>query len=130
MRATPGTHSASTPWIGGHVPIGVLQARPGDPGAVSIHPAISKQEGALSLITTGPVTRIVMLFREEFCRKGKLARLGGSQAGQTLARPIRGTLYIAGEATVEEADSGTVHGAMRSGHRAAIQLARYLGVSA
>ncbi|MEO8880276.1 MAG: FAD-dependent oxidoreductase [Gemmatimonadaceae bacterium] len=55
--------------------------------------------------------------------------VGGSKAGATLARPIRGTLYVAGEATIEEAESGTVHGAMRSGHRAAKQLARQLGVS-
>jgi monoamine oxidase len=198
------------------LPIGVLQARPGDVGAVSIHPAISKHEEALSLVTTGPVTRIIMLFREEFWRKGKLANMsflqgsdpditvfwtlgplrapmlvawaggrrgaalalmseeerhdravsavarqfgyprakiasllvdawshnweedpfargaysyplvGGSKAGATLARPIRGTLYIAGEATVSESDSGTVHGAIRSGRRAATQLVRHL----
>ena len=202
------------------LPIGVLQARPGDPGAVSIHPAISTHDDALALVTTGPVTRIVMLFREEFWRKGKLAKLGfihssdpdvpafwtlaplrapmmvawaggrrgaalallgaderrdraiaaaartfglaraklasllvdswthnweddpfsrgaysyplvgGWKAGEMLTRPIRGTLYIAGEATVNEADSGTVHGAIRSGLRAAKQVARRLGVSA
>jgi monoamine oxidase len=55
--------------------------------------------------------------------------VGGSKAGESLARPIRGTLYIAGEATVGESDSGTVHGAMRSGRRAAKQVARHLGVS-
>lgn len=199
------------------LPVGVLQARPGDVGAVSIHPAIAKHEDALALVTTGPVTRIVMLFREEFWRKGKLATMsflqgsdpdvpvwwtlaplrapmlvawaggrrgatlalvspderrdravaaaarqfglprarvasllvdawthnweedaysrgaysyplvGGSLVGKTLARPIRGTLYIAGEATVDEADSGTVHGAIRSGRRAATQLGRHLG---
>ena len=198
------------------LPIGVLQARPGDLGAVSIHPAIAKHEEALRIVTTGPVTRIVMLFREEFWNKGKLATMsflqggdpditvwwtlaplrapmlvawaggrlgaalallspderrdraisaaarqfgvpraklasmlvdewshnwetdpfargaysyplvGGYKAGQTLAKPIRGTLYIAGEATVDEADSGTVHGAIRSGRRAATQLARRL----
>jgi monoamine oxidase len=201
------------------LPIGVLQARPGDPGAVSIHPALPRHEDALALVTTGPVTRIVMLFREEFWRKGKLAKLGflqspdldvpawwtlaplrapmlvawaggrrgaalallsiderrdraiaaaarafglprarlasllvdswthnweqdpfargaysyplvgGSKASAALARPVRGTVYIAGEATVEEADSGTVHGAIRSGRRAATQVARHLGVS-
>ncbi|MDB4911888.1 MAG: amine oxidase [Gemmatimonadetes bacterium] len=202
------------------LPIGVLQARPGDAGAVSIHPAIAKHEEALSLVTTGPVTRMVLLFREEFWRKGKLAKMsflqgsdpdvpvwwtlaplrapmlvawaggrrgaalallspeerrdraiasaarhfgvprrklasllvdfwthnweedpfsrgaysyplvGGSKAGEMLARPIRGTLYVAGEATVDEADSGTVHGAIRSGRRAATQLARHLGAGA
>jgi monoamine oxidase len=201
------------------LPIGVLQARPGDAGAVRIHPAIAKHEEALSLVTTGPVTRIVLLFREEFWRRGKMANMsflqgsdpdvpvwwtlsplrapmlvawaggrrgaalallskeerrdraidsaarhfgvprkklasllvdfwthnweddpfargaysyplvGGSKAGEMLARPVRGTLYLAGEATVEEADSGTVHGAIRSGRRAATQVARHLGVT-
>ena len=176
-----------------------------------------EHEDALSRVTTGPVTRIVLLFREEFWRKGKLANLsflqgsdpdvpvwwtlaplrapmlvawaggrrgaalalpsaeerldrvlasaarqfgiptrklasllvdswthnweddpfargaysyplvGGSKAGEMLAKPVRGTLYFAGEATVEEAASGTVHGAIRSGRRAATQLARHLG---
>jgi monoamine oxidase len=198
--------------------VGVLQARPGDAGAVRIRQAIAKHEDALSRVATGPVTRLVLLFREEFWRKGALANLsflqgsdpdvpvwwtlaplrapmlvawaggtrgaalallsaeerldrvlssaarqfgisrrkltsllvdswthnweedpfargaysyplvGGSKAGETLAKPIRGTLYVAGEATVAEADSGTVHGAIRSGRRAATQLARRLGV--
>jgi monoamine oxidase len=198
------------------LPIGVLQARPGDVGAVRIHPSPAKHEDALSRVTTGPVTRVVLLFREEFWRKGKLAQLtflqgpdpdvpvwwtlaplrapmlvawaggrrgaalallrpderlhrvlasaarqfavsrrkldsllvdswthnweddpfargaysyplvGGSKAGEMLAKPVRGTLYFAGEATVEESDSGTVHGAIRSGRRAATQLARQL----
>jgi monoamine oxidase len=202
------------------LPIGVLQARPGDMGAVRIHPAIAKHEDALSRVTTGPVTRVVLLFREEFWRKGKLANLtflqgsdpdvpvwwtlaplrapmlvawaggrrgaalallsaderlervlsaaarafgiarrqlarllvdswthnweddpfargaysyplvGGSKAGESLAKPVRGTLYFAGEATVEEEASGTVHGAIRSGRRAATQLARHLGIRA
>jgi monoamine oxidase len=195
----------------------VLQARPGDVGAVRIHPAIAKHEDALSLIATGPVTRLVMLFRETFWHNGKLANMsflqgsdpdvpvwwtlspvrapmlvawaggkrgaalallspeerldralssavrhfgiprrklasllvdawthnweddpfargaysyplvGGSKAGAMLAKPVRSTLYFAGEATVDEANSGTVHGAIRSGHRAAAQVARHLG---
>jgi monoamine oxidase len=199
------------------LPIGVLQARPGDVGAVRIHPALAKHEDALSRMTTGPVTRTVLLFREEFWRNGKLANLsflqgsdpdvpvwwtlaplrapilvawaagrrgaalallsieesrdrvlasaarhfgvprrkvasllvdswtynweddpfargaysyplvGGSTAGESLAKPVRGTLYIAGEATVKEEASGTVHGAIRSGRRAATQLVRHLG---
>lgn len=201
------------------LPIGVLQARPGDAGAVAIHPALSRHEEALSLVTAGPVTRIVLLFREEFWQKGKLARMsfiqgadpdvsvfwtlapqrapmlvawsggrrgaalallspeerrdraiaaaarqfglprsrlaallvdfwthnweddpfargaysyplvGGAKAGETLARPVRGTIYLAGEGTVEEEASGTVHGAIRSGRRAAKQLSRRLGIS-
>jgi monoamine oxidase len=218
VHSSNGSYAAKAAII--TLPIGVLQARAGDPGAVSIHPAIPTHEDALALVTTGPVTRIVMLFREEFWRKGKLAELGfihssdpdvpafwtlaplrapmmvawagggrgaalallgaderrdraiaaaartfglaraklasllvdswthnweddpysrgaysyplvgGWKAGEKLSRPIRGTLYIAGEATVKEADSGTVHGAILSGHRAAKQVARRLGASA
>ncbi|MEP7085896.1 MAG: hypothetical protein ABI884_01065 [Gemmatimonadota bacterium] len=66
-------------------PIGALQARPGDAGAVSIHPALPKLENALTLISSGPVTRIVMLFREEFWRKGKLAKLGFIQSSDPMS---------------------------------------------
>ncbi|MEP7067110.1 MAG: NAD(P)/FAD-dependent oxidoreductase [Gemmatimonadota bacterium] len=215
IDASSGSYAAKAAIL--TLPLGVLQARPGDPGAVRIHPAISKHENALSLIATGAVTRITLLFREEFWRRGPLATMsflqgpdpdvgvwwtlaplrapmlvawadgrrggalallsaderrdraldsaarlfgvsrktlasllveywthnweedafargaysyplvGGAKAGESLAKPVRGTLYFAGEATVDESDSGTVHGAIRSGYRAAKQLARHLG---
>ncbi|EYF02181.1 flavin monoamine oxidase family protein [Chondromyces apiculatus] len=46
---------------------------------------------------------------------------GAEDAADTLATPVEDTLYIAGEATCSEA-IGTVHGALRSGHRAATQV--------
>ncbi|HEX2167965.1 MAG TPA: NAD(P)/FAD-dependent oxidoreductase [Longimicrobiales bacterium] len=46
------------------------------------------------------------------------AVVGGATASQRLARPIEGTLFIAGEATAAE-HSGTVEGALKSGYRAA-----------
>jgi monoamine oxidase len=218
VDTTKGSYSAKAIVV--TLPIGVLQARPGDAGAVSIHPALPKLEEALSLLSSGPVTRVVMLFREEFWGKGALAQMsfmqgsdpeaqalwtlspqrapmivvwsggrrgaalaqlsaderrdralasaarmfgaphktltrllveswthnweddpfargaysypmvGGSKAGESLTRPVRGTIYFAGEATVDEADSGTVHGAIRSGHRVASQVARHLGARA
>ena len=48
--------------------------------------------------------------------------VGGSEAARTLARPVQGTLFFAGEAMDSEMRSGTVHGAIGSGRRAA-QLA-------
>jgi monoamine oxidase len=51
---------------------------------------------------------------------------GGSDAAQTLARPVCGTLFFAGEATDAEGRNGTVHGAIASGHRAADQVWRSL----
>lgn len=53
--------------------------------------------------------------------------VGGSDAGIALARPLRSTLFFAGEATDAEGRNGTVHGAIASGHRAAAQVHRALG---
>lgn len=47
--------------------------------------------------------------------------VGGEGAREALARPIKDTLYFAGEATDEE-EAGTVAGALRSGQRAAREL--------
>jgi monoamine oxidase len=53
--------------------------------------------------------------------------VGGSDAAIALARPVRGTLFFAGEAADAEGRNGTVHGAIASGHRAAAQALRALG---
>ena len=55
------------------------------------------------------------------------ARVGGSDAASRLARPVSGTLFFAGEATDGEGATGTVHGAIATGHRAAAQAERALG---
>lgn len=52
--------------------------------------------------------------------------VGGAGAWRTLARPLRGTLFFAGEATERESRSGTVHGALGSGHRVAREVLRAL----
>ncbi len=48
--------------------------------------------------------------------------VGGTKAPGVLARPIKGTLYFAGEATAPDGRIGTVDGAMASGLRAARQI--------
>jgi monoamine oxidase len=53
--------------------------------------------------------------------------VGGSEAAKTLSRPIHGTLFFAGEAVDSEMRSGTVHGAVGSGRRAAKAALRALG---
>jgi monoamine oxidase len=50
--------------------------------------------------------------------------VGGSEAAKALARPVRGTLFFAGEAADAEGRNGTVHGAIATGYRAAAQLWR------
>jgi monoamine oxidase len=51
----------------------------------------------------------------------------GSDATRALARPLRGTLFFAGEAVDTEGGMGTVDGAISSGRRAAKQVLRVLG---
>jgi len=46
-------------------------------------------------------------------------KVGHRAAGRLLAAPIAGTLFLSGEATDVEGWSGTVHGALESGARAA-----------
>ena len=49
--------------------------------------------------------------------------VGGADAPDRLARPVRGTLFFAGEAASAD-ESGTVPGAIASGRRAARQVLR------
>lgn len=48
--------------------------------------------------------------------------VGGAEAPGQLARALRGTLFFAGEATDTKGASGTVHGAIASGRRAAKEI--------
>lgn len=50
------------------------------------------------------------------------AVVGGENAANDLALPVENTLFFAGEATDYTGHNGTVHGAMRSGRRAAREL--------
>jgi monoamine oxidase len=50
--------------------------------------------------------------------------VGGHDAAISLARPVHGTLFFAGEAADAEGRNGTVHGAIASGYRAATQVHR------
>jgi len=52
--------------------------------------------------------------------------VGEAEAASALARPVGGRLFFAGEATDTEGATGTVHGAIASGRRAARQVKRAL----
>jgi monoamine oxidase len=54
-------------------------------------------------------------------------RVGGVGATAALARPLNRTLFFAGESTDTDGGTGTVHGAIASGRRAAAQVMRALG---
>jgi monoamine oxidase len=76
---------------------------------------------------------VVATFHHDWCAdpfaRGaySYALVGGSNAAATLSRPVRHTLFFAGEATDAEGRTGTVHGAIATGHRAAAQVTRALG---
>ena len=52
--------------------------------------------------------------------------VGGDQAPAALARPLRGTVFFAGEASDTDGRTGTVHGAIATGRRAAEEVTRSL----
>lgn len=54
-------------------------------------------------------------------------KVGADGAQQTLAAPVENTLFFAGEATDTSGHNGTVHGAIASGHRAALEILRAVG---
>jgi monoamine oxidase len=63
--------------------------------------------------------------RDPFSRGAySYAAVGGANAVKALARPVEGTLFFAGEATDTGGSTGTVHGAIASGMRAAGQVLR------
>ncbi len=51
---------------------------------------------------------------------------GGMSAPQALAEPINNTLFFAGEATETSGHTGTVHGALMTGKRAAEEIIKAL----
>jgi monoamine oxidase len=54
--------------------------------------------------------------------------VGGTGSQQALARPVAGTLFFAGEATVSNGHHATVHGALASGERAAREVLREIKI--
>ena len=58
------------------------------------------------------------------------AMVGGSTAAKRLARPVARTLFFAGEAADGEGRTGTVHGAIGTGYRAAASVLSVLRLTA
>jgi monoamine oxidase len=54
-------------------------------------------------------------------------RVGGADAPAALARPLKRTLFFAGESTGTDGGTGTVDAAIVTGRRAAAQVLRALG---
>lgn len=54
--------------------------------------------------------------------------VGGMESPRRLGEPVADTLFFAGEATNAEGDTGTVHGALVTGYRAADEVAQALAL--
>ena len=68
--------------------------------------------------------------RDPFSRGAySYVRVGGANARENLAEPLDGTLFFAGEATATDGQGGTVSGALKTGKRAAAQVAEALGAA-
>jgi monoamine oxidase len=119
-----------TAWTVGP-PADVLQSR--GPDGI-----IEAALGELSVETGIPRRRIQDLFIEgwthdwvedPFTRGAyAYARVGGARAPQALARPVEGTLFMAGEAVASKVANGTVEGALAAGAQAARQYLSATGI--
>ena len=70
------------------VPLGVLQARPGDPGAIAFEPRLesdARKREALSQMEMGSVVRVTLRLRERFWTAERFVRRTGSQDLDRLA---------------------------------------------
>ncbi len=54
--------------------------------------------------------------------------VGGMESPRRLGEPVAATLFFAGEATNTEGDTGTVHGALATGYRAADEVTQALAL--
>jgi len=118
-----------TGWIGG--PRAMPLAHETDASVVG-H-ALESLAGALRV----PLTDVEALLesahlhnwsRDPFSRGAySYVRVGGVEVPRQLGEPVAETLFFAGEATNAEGHTGTVHGALATGYRAADEVAQVLG---
>lgn len=127
-------------WTSYPLRTGLLVGWAGGPAAIALGaaPRQLKARALRSLADTFGVDRrtvkrhVVATFHHDWSRdpfsRGAYSYVlvGGTDAAETLSRPVRGTLFFAGEATDLEGRTGTVHGAIATGQRAAAQVARAL----
>ena len=123
----------------------LLTAWRGGPGAIKLAgmaleeiqetaiASLARQTGASRLRLRGMVEAVWMHdWEHDPYSRGAYSyqMVGGLEAPAALARPLRGTLFFAGEAAEAEGRTGTVHGAIASGHRAARDVERSMTTTA
>ena len=126
--AYPSTRATLVGWCGGPRARDMLRLSPDERAEHAV--------SALARMVGVPRRRIASLIeaawthdwlQDPFARGAySYQMVGGAEAPSALAKPLRGTLFFAGEATDSEGATGTVHGAIASGRRAAHQVVRAL----
>jgi monoamine oxidase len=113
-------------WAGGPAALRLSQS-----GDVEEH-AISSVAANFGVTRRRVAAQVVQVFAHDW-QHDPFARgaysyglVGGADWAKRLARPIDGTIWIAGEAASREGNTGTVHGAMASGQEAAQSVVRAL----
>ena len=113
-------------WAGGPRARRLARERPDDDALAAV--ALRELARALGLTESALAARLRGRWRhawelDPFSRGAYAYPLvGGADAGATLARPLRDTLFFAGEATAGGGRNGTVDGAIASGRRAAREV--------
>jgi monoamine oxidase len=126
--AYPSTTATLVGWCGGPRARDMMRLSPDDRAERAV--------SALARMVGVPQRRIASLIEAAWTHdwlQDPLSRgaysyqmVDGAAAPQELAKPLRGTLFFAGEATDTAGATGTVHGAIASGRRAARQVLRSL----
>lgn len=121
--SAPARSPILTGWAGGPAADALLAEGPDvmiDRGLDAMSRAWGEPRRRLDSLLTGTFTHDWQ--RDPFSRCAySYASVGGSGAADALAKPLRGTLFFAGEATSSD-ETGTVAGAIESGRRAAREL--------
>jgi monoamine oxidase len=113
-------------WVGGPAALRLSQG-----GDVEEH-AISSVAANFGVMRRRVAAQVVQVFAHDW-QHDPFARgaysyglVGGADWAKRLARPIDGTIWLAGEAASPEGNTGTVHGAMASGHQAVQSVVKAL----
>src|SRR5690606_26667125 len=86
------------------LPLGVLQQRAGEPGAVRFLPALKEKRAALAAIASGPALKVNLRFRSPFWERldsGRYGRAGFFQAPEAVfpafwtAFPVSSSMLVA-----------------------------------
>jgi monoamine oxidase len=113
-------------WSGGPKAVALLQSERIEDIALSeLANAFGMRRGRVEALVESIHTHD---WTHDGCTRGAYSYVGvgGSDAAARLARPVRGTLFFAGEATDSE-NTGTVEGAIASGLRVCRQVVKAFG---